>query len=176
MAAISPVPQANKRHPQSPDPGGAIPQTFRTGVGALIVNRAGLVLLMERRDRPGSWQMAQGGLDPGETPEEGVLREVAEETGIKATDLKQIAAVDRLLAYELPAQLRNKKTGRGQVQYWFIFRFTGNDDLITLGDGQEFVRWAWVSMAEALARVVDFKKPVYRELAEYYRREVGQSA
>jgi putative (di)nucleoside polyphosphate hydrolase len=142
----------------------------------LIVNRAGLVLLLERRDHPGSWQMAQGGLDPGETPEEGVFREVAEETGIEAGNLQQIVAVDRLLAYELPAQLRNSKTGRGQVQYWFILRFTGSDEMITLGDGQEFVKWAWVPMAEAVARVVDFKKPVYRELAEYYRREVVQSA
>jgi putative (di)nucleoside polyphosphate hydrolase len=176
MADKSPIPQVNKHHPETPDPGGAIPQTFRAGVGALIVNRAGLILLLERRDRPGSWQMAQGGLDPGENPEEGVLREVAEETGIEATDLQKIVAVDRLLAYELPAQLRNKKTGRGQVQYWFIFSFTGSDDLITLGDGQEFVRWEWVSMVEAVARVVAFKKTVYRELAEYYRREVGKTA
>lgn len=161
--------------PDSPDPG-AVPQTFRAGVGALIVNRAGLVLVFERRDRPGSWQMAQGGLDPGEEPEAAVLREVAEETGIAAGQLARIAAVDRLLAYELPAHLRNQKTGRGQVQYWFIFRFTGGDDLITLGDGQEFVRWEWVPLAEAVARVVDFKKPLYRELAESYRRALGRSA
>jgi len=140
----------------------------------MIVNRDGRVLLLERRDRPGSWQMAQGGLDPGETPEEGVLREVKEETGIDSIDLKKIGAVDRLLAYELPEHLRNEKTGRGQVQYWFIFRFTGGDEMITLGDGKEFVGWEWVSMIDAVNRVVDFKKPVYQELAEYYRREVGR--
>jgi putative (di)nucleoside polyphosphate hydrolase len=169
------LPKVNKHHPESPDPGGAVPQTFRAGVGAMIVNRDGLVLLLERRDRPGSWQMAQGGLDPGEAPEESVLREVKEETGIDPADLQMIAAVDRLLAYELPQRLRTAKTGIGQVQYWFIFRFTGSDEMITLGDKKEFKDKRWVSMDEAVNRVVDFKKPVYRELAEYYRSIAGRA-
>ena len=140
----------------------------------MIVDRQGRVLIFERRDIPGSWQMAQGGLDPGETPEDGAIREVEEETGIESADLLKIAAVDRLLAYELPEHLRNAKTGRGQVQYWFIFRFTGTDAKITLGDGQEFTAWKWASLDEAVEKAVDFKKPVYRELAEYYRREIGR--
>jgi len=149
-------------------------QTFRAGVGAVIVNRDDKVLILERKDRPGSWQMPQGGLDLGEVPEKGVIREVEEETGIKIDDLRKIGAVDRLLAYELPANLRSGKTGRGQVQYWSIFRFTGDDETITLGDGKEFVGWEWVAIDDAVNRVVDFKKPVYRELAEYYRNRIGR--
>ena len=154
--------------------GDGIPQTFRAGVGAMIFDRQGRVLVLERRDIPGSWQMPQGGLDLGEESEDGATREVAEETGIGAADLEMIGAVDRLLAYELPAHLRTAKTGRGQVQYWFLFRFTGGDQAITLGDGQEFVAWEWVSVDEAVKRVVDFKQPLYRALADYYRNKVGR--
>ena len=148
---------------------GGIPQTFRAGVGALIVNRDGLVLLLERRDSPGSWQMAQGGLDPVESPEAAVLREVAEETGIPAAALELLAAVERPLAYELPSEFRTARTGRGQVQYWFVFRFIGDESQITLGDGQEFTAWRWDTMKAAVAAVVEFKKPVYRELLAYHR-------
>jgi putative (di)nucleoside polyphosphate hydrolase len=149
-------------------------QTFRAGVGAMIVDRKRRVLLLERRDIPGSWQMVQGGIDQGEEPEDCAIREIEEETGIESTDLRKIGAVDRLLAYELPVHLRNGKTGRGQVLYWFIFRFTGSDANITLGDGKEFIAWKWATIDEAVDRVVDFKKPVYRELADYYRREAGR--
>jgi putative (di)nucleoside polyphosphate hydrolase len=163
-----------KRRTESPDPGGDIPQTFRAGVGAMIVDQRGRVLILERLDIPGSWQFPQGGLDKGEIPEEAVAREIEEETGIVPSDLEMIASVDRLLAYELPEHLRTGKTGLGQVQYWFVFRFTGSDAKITLGEGKEFVAWQWASMDEAVKRVVDFKKPVYRELADFHRREFGR--
>jgi putative (di)nucleoside polyphosphate hydrolase len=162
-------------HSESPEPGESMPpQIFRAGVGAVIVSREGQVLILERKDIPGSWQMVQGGLDQGEEPEDCAIREVEEETGIEPADLEMIAAVDQLLAYELPEHLRRTKTGRGQVQYWFIFRFTGSDRKINLGEKKEFIAWKWATIDEAVAGVVDFKKPVYRELAEVYRRVVGR--
>ena len=64
------------------------PQTFRANVGAIIINGAGLVLALERKEIPGSWQCPQGGLDEGEEPLEAVRREILEETGIKASSLE----------------------------------------------------------------------------------------
>src|ERR1041385_6774904 len=110
-------------------------ETFRAGVGAVILNSANLVLALERLDVPGAWQMPQGGLHVGEDPLDAVTREIVEETGIEAK-LDLMFRVDRLLAYELPPTLRGKKTGRGQVQYWFVFRYAGDEDRITLGDGR----------------------------------------
>ena len=143
-------------------------QTFRAGVGAVILNDSGKVLGLERKDIPGAWQLPQGGLKD-ETPLEGVKREILEETGIQARDLQLLAECPRLLAYELPPEARTQKIGRGQVQYWFLFRFTGKEKAITLGDQKEFSAWKWMSMKKLAKKVVSFKQPVYRELVKEFK-------
>ena len=143
-------------------------QTFRAGVGAVILNKSGKVLGFERKDIPGAWQLPQGGLED-ESPLEAVKREVYEETGIGANDLELLSTESRLLAYELPPEARTQKTGRGQVQYWFLFRFTGQDEAITLGDKKEFSAWKWMSMQKLATRVVSFKQPVYQELVKDFK-------
>ena len=142
-------------------------QTFRAGVGAVILSDAGKVLVLERRDIADAWQMPQGGLKVGEAPLEAVKREIKEETGIGERYLEFVAAVDRLLLYELPRRHRTRKTGRGQVQYWFVFRYSGTDHAITLGDKEEFRAWRWTAMDDILTRVVAFKRPVYEQLARF---------
>ena len=151
-------------------------QTFRAGVGAVILNENGKVLGLERKDIPGAWQLPQGGLDKNETPPEAVKREIREETGIEASDLELLASAPRWLAYELPEEARSKKIGRGQVQRWFLFRFKGSDEAITLGDQKEFRAWKWIAMDELTSIVVSFKQPVYRELAEYFKLYFEHSA
>jgi len=144
------------------------PQTFRANVGAAIVNTDGLVLALERKEIPGSWQFPQGGLDEGEEPLEAVKREILEETGIEASHLELLGTVPRWLSYEFPEEVRSQKAWRGQVQKWFLFRFTGPDKAITMGDGKEFSAWEWTSMRELFPGVVSFKQPIYQELSEYF--------
>jgi putative (di)nucleoside polyphosphate hydrolase len=147
-------------------------QTFRAGVGAIILNEGGKVLALERKDIPGAWQLPQGGLED-ESPLEAVMREIREETGIEPQQLELLSTGPRLLAYELPLEARSKKTGRGQVQYWFLFQFTGPDEAITLGDHKEFRDWKWMSMDRLAAKVVSFKQPVYQELARDFKSYWG---
>lgn len=143
-------------------------QTFRAGVGAVILNGNRKVLALERKDVPGAWQLPQGGLNEDETPLEAVRREVQEETGIEPNQVELLTTLSRLLAYELPAEFRSRRTGRGQVHYWFLFRFTGQDNAITLGDKKEFRGWQWMSMKELVDKIVAFKQPVYQELASEF--------
>ena len=147
----------------------AASQTFRAGAGAVILDSDGRVLALERRDNRNSWQMPQGGLQPGEEPAEAAQREITEETGIKC-HMQPLAALDHPLLYELPARHRSAKTGRGQVQYWFVFRFPGKDEDITLGDKKEFRDWKWMPMHELVSTVVPFKRAVYQELARWLDR------
>ncbi|MCY3975251.1 MAG: NUDIX hydrolase [Simkaniaceae bacterium] len=48
------------------------------------------VLLVRRRDLP-VWVLPGGGIDAGETPEEGALRECREETGLSVRILRKVA-------------------------------------------------------------------------------------
>ncbi len=144
------------------------PQTFRANVGAVIINRDGLVLALERKEIPGSWQCPQGGLDEDEEPLEAVRREILEETGIEASSLELLVTHPDWLAYEFPEEVRAIKKWRGQAQKWYLFRLKGPDGQITLGDGEEFRAWEWIPMGTLLSRVVDFKRAVYQELAHEF--------
>src|SRR4029079_13769297 len=105
-------------------------QYFRAGAGAAIVDSKGLVLALQRADIAGAWQLPQGGLEASEEPLPAALREISEETGIRAQDLTLLAIYPEPLVYELPVSARSEKTGRGQVQYWFLFRFHGSEQSI----------------------------------------------
>ena len=56
----------------------------RAGADALVQNQRGEVLLVRRAD-DGHWAMPGGWVDPGETPEQAVVREVVEETGLQVS-------------------------------------------------------------------------------------------
>lgn len=50
--------------------------------GVVYRRKGGDVRLMLIRDRFGRWSMPKGHIEPGESPEEAALREIAEETGL----------------------------------------------------------------------------------------------
>lgn len=151
---------------------GALATRYRRGVGAVVFNAHGRVLVAERRDTPGAWQFPQGGIDGDEDPRHAVLREVQEEIG--TTEVAVLAEIDEWLRYDLPQPLQSRLwRGRylGQEQKWFALRFAGSDDSICLDahPPAEFVRWRWQELYLAPDAVVDFKRPLYQVLVERFR-------
>ena len=65
------------------------------GIGAIVVDDAGRVLLVKRRYEPlaGQWSLPGGALEVGETLEAGVAREILEETGL-VVDVGPVVEVD----------------------------------------------------------------------------------
>jgi len=68
------------------------------GVGAVVLD-AGRVLLVRRGQEPlkGEWSIPGGVLELGEMLEDGVRREVAEETGLDVRVVKVVEVVDRIV-------------------------------------------------------------------------------
>jgi 8-oxo-dGTP diphosphatase len=65
--------------------------------GAVIKNEAGLLLMIRRRNEPGAglWSLPGGRIEAGETDQQAVVREVAEETGLRVTCGELLGAVER---------------------------------------------------------------------------------
>jgi len=69
-----------------------------------VVLREGQVLLIRKARGPyaGLWDLPGGGIEFGESPEEAVLREFQEETGLAVVDLALCGTYYRQLARTLP--------------------------------------------------------------------------
>lgn len=76
-----PVPQA-PYYDSTGRPLPGMPTVIRPGTCAAVFNERGEILLQKRSDN-GFWSMPGGGVDPGESVEQGALREVWEETGLR---------------------------------------------------------------------------------------------
>jgi putative (di)nucleoside polyphosphate hydrolase len=149
---------------------------FRAGVGALLTDGRGNVLAFERADASGAWQLPQGGLLAGEDPSHGVLRELEEETGIRAHEVELLGRHPEPLVYELPPEMRTPRTGRGQVHFWFAFRYLPRGGGLHLPPEGEFRDSRWLPLTDLVEEVVEFRRPVYRKLLEWLRAFPSASA
>ncbi|MCV6592690.1 MAG: RNA pyrophosphohydrolase [Silicimonas sp.] len=146
---------------------------YRPCAGVVLVNARGLIFTGERIDTPGAWQMPQGGIDAGESPEAAALRELEEETGVPRALVRVEAETPGWITYDLPDHLLGKVWKgryRGQKQRWVLMRFLGSDaDIDIVQDHQEFARWRWSSADEVISHIVPFKRAVYEEIMEAFR-------
>ena len=75
------------------------PERPIVGVGAVIVDELGRVVLIRRRYEPmaGRWSLPGGGVELGETLEAGTAREMLEETGFEVEVGPVIEVFDRII-------------------------------------------------------------------------------
>jgi 8-oxo-dGTP diphosphatase len=88
-AVRQPRPPSERRYPSRP----------LIGVGAVVFDDSGRVLLVKRKHEPlaGQWSLPGGMLELGESLEAGVVREIAEETGLHVTAGPVVDVFDRIL-------------------------------------------------------------------------------
>ena len=144
---------------------------YRDAVGIMIINSKKKLFLAYRAWTQRSqyhWQMPQGGIDEGETPEQAAWREMYEETGITKESCQLIGESQNWYTYDIPKKAKRKIDG--ERQKWFLFLFTGaNKDVdLRVQKKPEFIRFRWAEPPKAPHLIIPFKKEVYEQvLAEF---------
>lgn len=158
-----------------PIQGGRDPDLYRANVGLALFSKRGHVFIGRRINAHGpfQWQMPQGGIDKGETPEEAALREMEEEIGVSHKLVSLLEETDDWLYYDFPADLKARLPGPyiGQRQKWFAFRFDGSDSDVRLDfHTPEFDAWRWAELPEVTPLIIHFKRPVYEEVVKRFEK------
>lgn len=99
------------------------PNTFyRVSVKALIQDEEGRVLVV--KEDQDAWSLPGGGLEHGEDPVDGVLRELSEELGIRHANVKSIARTKTFYLESIQTWLM-----------WVVYATEIDNDDFTYGDG-----------------------------------------
>jgi mutator protein MutT len=111
------------------------PEAPIVGVGAVVIDGE-KVLLVRRGHEPlkGEWSLPGGALELGETLQQGVVREVLEETGLTVVPTAIVEVFDRITQEEVSGRIRYH-----YVLVDFVCRVTGGT--LLGGSDAEEARW-----------------------------------
>ncbi|MBL0941343.1 MAG: RNA pyrophosphohydrolase [Alphaproteobacteria bacterium] len=145
---------------------------YRPSVGIMVLNQSDKVLIARRTEtKPHAWQMPQGGIDKGESPELAALRELKEEIGTNNVTILAKTLTPHKYDFPLPliGRLWRGKY-RGQSQTWFLTRFEGQDEEINVHtEHPEFCEWKWTEIGNLIELAIPFKRELYKAVIEEFR-------
>lgn len=113
--------------------------------GILVKNTEGKVLVVKKADGvgpyPGTYLTPGGGVEDGESVDAAVRRELYEETGVRATNLRRVLFDDDVTG-----------NWRGEIKHFIMLIYTGDyvsgDLKPTAGDDDHLVDIRWVTPQE----------------------------
>jgi N-acetylglucosaminyldiphosphoundecaprenol N-acetyl-beta-D-mannosaminyltransferase len=126
----------------------------KNAVGVIINNQKEVLIVCRNRETSNAtkdlhWQFPQGGIECGESPEQGIIREMHEELGTDKFEV--LGECSKTYAYDwyhfFRPLLWDTREYRGQKQHIFYLRFTGEDSDFHL-DEREIISPKWVKPNE----------------------------
>lgn len=135
---------------------------LRPNVAAILLKPSGKILICERLHESGAWQFPQGGVDPGESLETAIIREIWEEISLKQEKFR-IREQKGPYIYYFPEGMR-KKGHAGKTQYYFLCDFLGEDSDISVATSHpEFRAFKWIKPEDfKIHWLPEMKKKVYK--------------
>lgn len=126
------------------------------------------VLMVERVDMPGAWQLPQGGTD-GEGIERAGRRELFEELGV--SQLETRAIYKDVFRYKFRKQKRaevQRHLGyKGQKQSLYIAEFLGKDEHFSV-NFWDHTAWRWVATDRLLAETYEVRREGYQKFLDLF--------
>lgn len=118
---------------------------LRPAVLAIFLNRRGEILIGSS-PRDGGYKIPQGGLDPGENPLQGVIREVYEELGVRLSKSDISPMAEETVTYLYPPEepLRNSYIG----QKFSVFLVQYKEEMNPQPQDDEFDELIWIKPSE----------------------------
>lgn len=147
---------------------------YRPNVAAVILSseypRACKIFIAKRVDMKDIWQFPQGGIDAGESPQEALKRELREEIG--TDEIEILTQYPEWINYDFPSSVAQKfYPFSGQSQKYFLVRLK-SDSLINISTQKpEFSEYTFVDFDKIFDRIRHFKKPIYKQVLDYFKKE-----
>jgi len=111
---------------------------------------------------PNAWQFPQGGVDEGESPEQALVRELWEEVGVQADEIR---IVQRKGPYRyVYGNGKIKRGHHGKEQLYFLCDYLGLDTRINVHTKHpEFQAFRWIAPVDfEIEWLPEMKREVYR--------------
>ena len=148
-------------------------KNYRPNVAAVILSHKypeKVEILIAKRNDVDAWQFPQGGIDEGESAKDALLRELKEEIG--TNDVEILAQMPQWQTYDFPKRIAKKMYPfDGQKQKYFLVRLKSNANINLNTEIPEFEDYKFVSVDEVFEYVKSFKRPVYKIVLDYFKKE-----